>query len=251
MSDGGWVDTHCHLLPGLDDGPADLEGALALAARLLEDGVTRAVATPHYSRRWLTERAAAEEALSRLGGAMAEAGMPLRVSLAAEIAPPQAVQASADALLRRAIGGRHLLVEAEPATPAGFFAALVRRVGSIGLVPVIAHPERCRVVRRTPALLDGPRRAGALVQVVASSLVGEAGGEARECAWRLLASGRADLIASDAHDTRRRPPRMTDAATLVGERLGAEAVTRLFTTAPAALLDGAPAGTGLSPRAPR
>jgi protein-tyrosine phosphatase len=230
------VDTHCHLLPGLDDGPATEEESLTLGARLAADGITHVVATPHHSRRWPTDHGVASAALERLRTRFAHEGLPLRLSLAAEIAPAQAVQAPADALRARALGGRYLLVEAEPTTPAGFFAALVDRLAPLGLVPVIGHPERCRALRRAPALLDGPRRDGALVQIVACSLVGDSGGEVRASAWRLLGAGRADLVASDAHDVRRRPPRMSDAAELVERRLGGEAVRALFLTQPARLV---------------
>jgi protein-tyrosine phosphatase len=238
------VDTHCHLLPGLDDGPEDIGGALALARALVADGVGAVLATPHFSRRWPTAVPAAQAAADELRAALAAAGVPLRVVVAAEVAPVQAIQAEAAALRERAIGGRHVLVEVEGPTPAGVLGALVRRLAPMGLVAVIAHPERCRAVRRAPDLLDGPRHAGALVQVLAASLVGDLGPESHRCAWRLLDAGRADLVASDAHGTRHRPPRMSAAAALVERRLGPGTARSLFVERPAGLLGMVPGAAG-------
>src|SRR3984885_9073781 len=43
------VDVHCHILPGIDDGAADIQESLAMAQSAINDGVTHIVATPHSS----------------------------------------------------------------------------------------------------------------------------------------------------------------------------------------------------------
>src|SRR5437016_12475769 len=43
------VDVHCHILPGLDDGPDAIEQSLAMAESAINDGITHVVATPHCS----------------------------------------------------------------------------------------------------------------------------------------------------------------------------------------------------------
>jgi protein-tyrosine phosphatase len=41
------VDLHCHILPGLDDGPNTVEESMAMAESAIADGITHVVATPH------------------------------------------------------------------------------------------------------------------------------------------------------------------------------------------------------------
>lgn len=232
------VDTHCHLLPGLDDGPLDERDALELARRLTADGVTRVVCTPHYSRRYPTDHAEAGRRLERMRELVGGAGMPLALELAAEVDPVNALVSDLDELAVRAIAGRFVLVEVLPDTPAPFLESALARLSERGLVPLFAHPERSRAVQRDPALLIDARQDGALVQIVAPSLIGRWGGAVEDTAWRLLDAGAVDLLASDAHGPRRRGVHLREAAAAVTQRLGPEAAPRLTVTAPTLVLEG-------------
>ncbi|MEE3219098.1 MAG: CpsB/CapC family capsule biosynthesis tyrosine phosphatase, partial [Planctomycetota bacterium] len=39
MVDPGFVDIHCHLLPGIDDGAADIDETLSMARMAVDDGI--------------------------------------------------------------------------------------------------------------------------------------------------------------------------------------------------------------------
>ena len=41
------IDVHCHILPGLDDGPKAINDALWMCSIAAEDGISTIVATPH------------------------------------------------------------------------------------------------------------------------------------------------------------------------------------------------------------
>jgi protein-tyrosine phosphatase len=234
------IDTHCHLLPDLDDGTRTLAEALELAGELVAAGVHHAVCTPHFSRRFPTDHATARERLALVEGTLVETRVPLGVALAAEVAPGTAAEASAGELKARRLGEAHLLVELEPDTPAGFVDLALQRVREIGLTPVFAHPERCRAVRSQPRVLDSARQDGALVQVVAPSLTGRWGDATADAAWHLLDSGRVDLLASDAHRARRDGAHLTRAAEMVTARLGADELVQLTEHGPARVI-GLPA----------
>src|SRR4051812_35681777 len=53
------VDTHCHILPGIDDGPESLGDTLALCRVLVRDGITTVIATPHQLGRYEAQNSAA------------------------------------------------------------------------------------------------------------------------------------------------------------------------------------------------
>jgi protein-tyrosine phosphatase len=231
------IDTHCHLLPGIDDGPKTAVESVALARGLHQAGVRTVVCTPHLSRRFPTVYGSARTAFGSFAERLERAGVPLRLALAAELSSAAAVQAPANELRRRQLGNGYLLVELESGTAAGVVEVVVSHLSQLGLTPVFAHPERCRAVRAQPRVLDTARKAGALVQVVAPSLVGRSGDEAAAAAWRLLESGRVDLLASDSH----RPAhahRLERALAMVSERLGRSALAELTETNPARMIDG-------------
>jgi protein-tyrosine phosphatase len=232
------IDTHCHLLPGLDDGPATERATLELARTLADDGISFVLCTPHYSHRHPTEHALAHERVKALVSAIDAEQLSLEVGVAAEVDPAFALSAAVDGLAARSIGGRFVLIEVQPNTPPGFFAAVESRLARAALYAIFAHPERCLAVQRRPSLLDATRRNGSLVQVVAPSLVGRWGRAAGATAWRLVDSGRADLIASDAHGCARRRPHLREATTLITRRLGDSVSALLTERNPALVLEG-------------
>jgi len=229
------IDTHCHLLFALDDGPSTLEDAVELAARLSADGVTAVLCTPHYSTLFSTRHEDAVDRINRLRPALEAAGVPLHVELAAEIGPHQALRAPLDELLPRSIGRRFLVVEVQPETPLAFFEGVGSRLADAELTPIFAHPERCRAVWRRPRALAAARETGALVQLVAPSLTGSWGAAASQTAWNLLGAELVDLLASDAHG-RSRPPELAEAARRVTERLGADVAEELTERGPTRVL---------------
>jgi protein-tyrosine phosphatase len=232
------IDTHCHLLPGLDDGPRRLQESVALARQLVQCGVRHVICTPHFTRRYPTDHRTAARRLDELRTVLDEAGVPLKLDLAAEIGSAAAVEASQSELVQRRLGGRHLLVELERDTPAGVVDPILARLAELECTPVLAHPERCRHLRHRTSLIDAARCHGALIQVVAPSLVGRWGEDVGRAAWRLLDSGRVDILASDSHRPRHNHDYLKAALALVAKRLGAEALRELTVLRPARILAG-------------
>jgi protein-tyrosine phosphatase len=233
------IDTHCHLLYALDDGPASERDSVGLARQLVEAGVTAVICTPHFSRRYPTPHPLARERLAELEPVLARATIALSLSLASEVSPAFAVSEPPEELVPRSIEGRFLLVELEPDTPAPFLETAVDRLAAVRLSPIFAHPERCPAVRDRPRLLDEARAGGALVQVVAPSLTGRWGKDVGVAAWRLLDSGVVDLLGSDSHRPARSASRLERAATLIVERYGRTVLRDLTERTPARLLGGA------------
>lgn len=233
------IDTHCHLLPGLDDGPTTVSEATQLARMMLADGVSTALCTPHYSRQFPTRHADAIAQHEVLRRELAAAGIALETGVAAEVSPAYAVSAPLEELELRSIGGRFVVVEVLPDSSEAIFPTVAERLGASGLVPVFAHPERSRAVHRDPSAVDGARRDGALVQVLAPSLLGRWGPEVAATTLTLLDTGRVDLLASDAHGVKRRRIHLAEAASLLERRLGSGLVEELTERAPRELLAGA------------
>jgi protein-tyrosine phosphatase len=213
------IDTHCHLLPGVDDGPRTVAEAVGLARALGDQGVGTVVCTPHWSPAFPTSHADATEACESLRAELSRRGVALELVVAAEIQDGIAVTRSFDELRERSIAGRWVIVEQVYDSLPNLAEAIVGRLEPEGLAPILAHPERSRAVQRDLGVLDGARAAGALVQVVVPSLLGEWGQHVQRTAWALIETERATLVGSDAHGARR-SCRFVDVEPIVVARFG-------------------------------
>lgn len=233
------IDTHCHLLAGVDDGPRTDAEALRLARKLVAEGVTTVLCTPHFSDQFPTPVVVAQERHERLRSELELVGIELKTHLAAELSVSRALETEPARLETRAFGGgRYLLVELVRDTPRAAVQDLCTRLGSIGLVPVLGHPERCAAVQGDAAVLDEAKAAGALVQVVAPSLSGRWGNDVWTVAWQLVEGGVANLVASDAHRASATSPQFASVAALIESRCGVERRLELTELAPRRLLAG-------------
>jgi protein-tyrosine phosphatase len=230
------IDTHCHLLPALDDGPDNVTEAIALAQDLVTDGVTAVACTPHFSRAFPTDHDEARRIHDALRDALRRAGIDLELHLGAEIAPTFVVSVELDELRRRSVSGRYLVIEVLPNSPGNVFEVTAARASEAGLTPIFAHPERSRAIQRHPSLVEEARTEGALIQLVAPSLIGRWGRAVATTSWSLLGAGWVDLVGSDAHGAQRRRVHLAEAAELVAVRLGGEVVSTLFEANPARIL---------------
>jgi protein-tyrosine phosphatase len=200
------TDLHCHILPGVDDGPATLEGALALARAFVAGGVGRVVATPHVSLSMPTAAEVMRDRVALLRAELARAGIPLAVEPGAEVAAARLPDLDATELAQLTLGdGRWILLEA-PLTTDFPIEEAADSLLTAGYGVLLAHPERCALFQRDPRRVRDLVAAGARVSVTAAALGGGFGRPARALGRALAASGLVHNAASDAHDTAGRPP---------------------------------------------
>lgn len=233
------IDTHCHLLPGLDDGPRSLGESVLMARRLARSGVVHTICTPHASPRYPLNQRRAASAMEHLETALHELEIPLGLSLAAEVHPLTALRAPLDDLLTWSIGRRFVIVELVRRTTVGEIERVLERLAEGGTTPIFAHPERCHEVQSGSDVIVRVRTEGALVQVVAPSLTGAAAPAVGRVAWELLAQGNADMVASDGHTAESSRLNMDALADVVAARLGAATAQRLFVDGPRQLVEAA------------
>ena len=193
------IDLHCHILPGIDDGPSSLEGSVELAAAMAGAGVTTVAATPHVRPDFPGVKP------SELPGRVSElAAAAPQVSLvqAGEVDVFWAAQASDDELRTVSYGARgtDLLIETPYGALPPIFEDTLFRITARGYRVLLAHPERCPDFRSDPARLSSLVARGALLQVTAAALVGRVPRSGmRRFAADLVRERVAHVIASDAH----------------------------------------------------
>ncbi len=218
------TDLHCHILPGVDDGAADLSVTQKLLDMEEEQGVTQIAFTPHF----YADRMSLGDFLRRRRDALSEVlpecrGRRISVLAGSEVRMmPELLNEDLSSLSLSDTG--YLLLE----WPFYGFPIwgddLVDQVGNSGSIPIFAHIERYDYFFRTPQRLDPYLESGALMQVNATSLL-EAGTQRQ--ILRLIRDGYVHLIASDAHSPKRRPVLLAEAYEVVTRRLGERTADRL------------------------
>jgi protein-tyrosine phosphatase len=200
------LDLHCHILPGVDDGPATLDEALALARFAVADGITHITATPHFHLHTRVERRDVLRHVADFNRALSSAGIGLAVLPGCE------VQVTNTTTYRRNFeeglychlgdGADFTLLElpwSEHQCPNGV-PGLVHWLRERGLTPILAHPERHNYVRNDPGRLRALVEAGAWLQVTVDSLLGNFGLAAREAGERVLREYPEVVLSTDAHN---------------------------------------------------
>ncbi|HEU0250289.1 MAG TPA: CpsB/CapC family capsule biosynthesis tyrosine phosphatase [Solirubrobacteraceae bacterium] len=201
------IDLHCHVLPGIDDGPATIEGSLALARTAAAAGIETIVATPHVSWEHRNNPTTIAAALERTRAALADADVQIKLRAGAEIALTLAAEMEPAEVAALGLGGGRWLLMECPFTPSatGFDSALIG-LRNRGQRIVLAHPERCPAFHRDPHMLRMLVEAGMLSSLTAGSLVGRFGRTVQRFARKLAAEGLVHNVTSDAHDHLRRAP---------------------------------------------
>lgn len=219
----GFVDIHCHCLPDLDDGPANINEARDLCEALVADGVTTAIATPHQLGCFNNCHRASDirRHVTDLNTELKKHKIPLTVLPGADIRVDERIPKllEFDRILTLADEGKYILLEL-PHNTFIDIEPLLKELLYLGITPVISHPERHETLHKRPKTILKWLETGANFQVTASSLIGFFGPAAKRAGWRFLCSGWANLVATDAHGKNHRRPMMKAAFKRISNRLG-------------------------------
>jgi protein-tyrosine phosphatase len=237
----GYVDIHVHLLPAIDDGPPDLDQAVAMARAAVESGITTMAVTPHLNPEF--PKVNPIQLAGRCGhlrSVLEEEGIPLTLRSGGEVAVAWGIEAGDEQLVLASYGqrGTDLLIETPFSTLVGF-TPLLSELQAKGYRITVAHPERNSDYQRDPSRVRELVDAGMLVQINAESLLGR--GPARRAAESLLTAGLAHVIASDGHRAASWRPvtRLGEAVEAAAELVGRERALWMAEAAPRAIIEGA------------
>ena len=235
------IDLHCHLLPGIDDGPKTLQEALQMAEYAVEQGIQHSVLTPHIQPGcYDNDVESIRAAYQAFQTALEHHAIPLKISMAAEVRVcaelPQLIRQNKIPFIGVWENKKVLLLEfPHDHIPVGadkLVAWLIAR----NIIPLIAHPERNQAILRQPDKLMPFIRMGCLLQVTASSVTGLFGAASQQCALRLIEQNLVTVLASDAHNLHKRQPALRPALAYLKPLIGERQVNALVTTHPACMI---------------
>ena len=189
------IDLHCHLLPAVDDGSRSVEQSVAVLREMARHGVSAVCLTPHLLASQLNRRF--PNTYNRAYQALRTEIPPIpAVYLGLEVMLDGPLDADVATTRRGTLGGsRYILVEFPRTVSRAAAHRALTDVLAIGLIPVLAHPERYTCC--SPETVRTWRELGAKMQIDATTLISSRprGSRARE----LITHGLGDIIAADNH----------------------------------------------------
>ena len=235
------IDIHAHILPGTDDGPAELDASLQMARVAVEDGIRTMIATPHcLNGRYLNWRSEILKACELFNEALQMHAIPLAVLPGSEVhlCPELFNMLQEERIMTLNDSGRYICLELPDQIMNRAVVGLINRLQKMELTPIISHPERNPAIQHNVGWLSDFVAAGALTQITAGSLTGAFGKAAYRCSRSILADDLVHFMGSDAHSVSGRPPRLSEGyekLSWLGEESTAQ---RILFEAPQAILDG-------------
>ena len=237
------IDLHCHLLPGIDDGPTSLQESLELCRIAVADGITHAVVTPHiHPGRWGNTRASIQRDCAALQCELDALGIALQLGFAAEVRLTDELMGQIE---REEIpyygevdGYQVMLLEFPHGHVIPGSEQLVNWLMRQQIRPLIAHPERNRQVMKNPALLQPFIEAGCWLQITGGAVTGHFGERAQAVARQLLEVDQVTAVASDGHNSKARPPALQQAYASIASDYGEGRAQRLMNETPATIAAG-------------
>ena len=230
------IDIHCHILPGIDDGPSDIQESIDMAGIAARDGITKIVATPHI-KNTLHSVSSIKDNIARLNKHLAERALSIEIVQGAD------VNAMLDVSLLKGYtinNTQYILVEFPHSHLPQSMKEILFKMMVQGYRPIITHPERNASVLKDPRILSELINAGVLAQITADSIVGNFGVDIQECSRYLLKKNMVKFIATDAHSSRYRRPVLSQGLKEAGKIIGKDKALRLVTENPEAVLRGKP-----------
>ena len=236
------IDLHHHLLWGLDDGASNVETSLAMARIAAEDGITHVVCSPHANGRYEYHPEAIAAKTAELERLLAAEHVELKLGRGCDfhLSYDNIEQAKADPARYSINGLGYLLVELPDYGVLRNLPEVFYELQVAGLTPILTHPERNPTLQADRGRMVEWLERGLLVQVTAGSVLGQMGKQAERMAHELLEKRWVHFLATDAHNTTSRPPRMSAAHDLVAGKYGPDYARLLCFSNPLAAFNGKP-----------
>lgn len=259
-SPGPFTDYHCHILPGLDDGPGDMSESLEMVRILADFGFNNIFCTPHVMKGTYDNLERIEDAVQDLQTALVNVGLSVTLHASVEYYLDEYLLDSLDKPLP--LEANVVLLEAYRHVQPRFLAETAYRIITAKhLRPLIAHPERYdmfdailperrkgrfsglwpwqwssrnSVDRREHSFhadtetLNSLRFMGCLFQGNIGSFVGIYGERVKMRALRMLEMGLYDHLGTDAHKARKLATWLECGLKIIEQEIGRDGLNRLL-----------------------
>lgn len=216
------IDIHTHIIPNVDDGARSFDQALAMIEKMANDGIATIIATPHIQKEVTkTSRAEQIEQFELLKTKAQHINVDL--ILGAEINYLSHIHTNYE---EYCLGSsNYILIEFNTDIDTNI-AEVAYNINRSGFIPIIAHVERYTYLKNKD--YKKIKDCGALLQVNASSVIGERSRYENKVAKYLIKHELMDFVASDTHTMTRRPPNLIEAYNFLNGKIKDSYLEELF-----------------------
>ncbi|MCC8168457.1 MAG: hypothetical protein LIO37_03860 [Clostridiales bacterium] len=234
------IDVHCHIIPGVDDGSDSLNTSIMMAAIAADDGIDTIIATPHFMQGGegsFVRYMALQQAAAKVQHQFNESGIPVNIRCGAEVlCTDEVMHLLETGEFPRIVGTDYSLVEFDFDEPIAYMNHCLHQIRRSGIRVIVAHPERYFAVQANRKVLKDWVKWGYCLQVNKGSFQGQFGKAALRTANWIMKNKLAVLLASDAHNTTSRNPRLSHVRHDLSRKYGDDMLSLLTEVNPERLL---------------
>lgn len=236
----GFVDLHCHILPGVDDGAKDMPQALHMLRLAYEEGIRSIIVTPHHREKvFETSIEILSEKLSQLKESVGKELKDLTLALGSEIYySHESTRLLSEGIIATLGESRYILVEFSPFAEYKYIKNGLQDIILSGYRPILAHVERYENLMSDLARIKDLTDMGVCHQINAGGILGSYGREQKKRCKKLLKNHLVHLAATDAHSDTDRAPVVKKSFFYIVKKYGAEYGEALFIHNPEKILEG-------------
>ncbi len=233
------IDIHTHIIPGVDDGSKSLKESIEIIREAIDDGVETIVATPHilemsYQDNWQKIKSAFNDLKQRLTLKNIDIVLGAELSISPDL--PKMVMENTELTINGK--NKYILLELPSLEVPSFTEQIIFDLLLHGIIPIIAHPERCVGVYKDPEKLVVLVQKGALTQVNSGSLTGKYGRKVRNAAKALLTCNLIHMISSDVHSTNNKQYTLSQGVNITAKIVGIDRAREMVTSIPEMVIKG-------------
>ncbi len=236
------IDLHSHILPMVDDGATSLLMALEMARIAVDDGIEVMACTPHFMP-GIYDNVADDirRRVEVLNHEFIQNDIDLSLVTGSDAhIRPDFVDCLRSGDILTLHNSRYVLFEPPHNVMPQRMGDLLFNIAMAGFVPILTHPERLKWIEQNYALVKELVQAGVWMQITSGSLTGRFGQRPQYWAHRMLADGLVSILATDAHNTKSRPPLLAEGCEIAKSEVGLDEAMRLVTTRPECVLNDLP-----------
>lgn len=233
------IDLHSHILPCLDDGARNMDEALEMCQIAEADGIDTIIVSPHSKNGvYNNDEKTILPVLEKVKEAVRGKGISIEIIPAVDIHINPEVVIFFKQNSQLLLGGRYVLLEFPSQSIPPYTGEFLFKMKLKGYIPIITHPERNTILQGDTTVLQKWVEAGAIVQLTAMSLTGEFGEKVRKVSLKMVKSGLAHFIATDAHSPNWRKPILSKGRKVLEEILDSNRAKAMVEDTPRKILNG-------------
>ncbi len=233
------IDLHSHILPGVDDGAKDLEMSINMARMAVQDGIEVMACTPHFMPGMYDNVATdVRQRVADFNAALMHHNINLAVVTGSDAhIRPDFLNGLRNGEILTLHDSRYVLFEPPHNVMPQRLEELLFNIRVSGFVPILTHPERLKWIEQNYPIMQKLAQSGVWMQITAGSLTGRFGSRPQYWGKRMLAEGLVSILATDAHNTKSRPPLLAEGFEVAKSELGVDEALNLVVTRPECVLE--------------